>query len=80
MAILTGSDNRTKYVSPATFRGQQVHLVGDWETQHCEHEVQVVHHYGDGGVHYCPTGFVMCPYCAACGDEPDPPSCTRWGK
>lgn len=77
---LTGSDNRTKYISPATFRGQQIYLGGEWESQYCEHEVHVVHHYGEGGVHYCPTGFVWCPHCMAVGDEPDPPSCIRWGK
>jgi hypothetical protein len=39
----------------------------------------VMHHYGDDGTHYCPTGFLFCSWCCGVADEPGEPRCQHWG-
>lgn len=60
-----------------------------------EHEWVVLHHYGDDGEHYCPTGFVRCianeqdakgTVLWFCGkwdrhkSHPEIDECTRWAE
>ena len=38
------------------------------------------HHIGDGGEHYCPTGFDTCTVCLATRDTPEgEEECHKWG-
>ena len=80
----TCTSGRTVYVFQVPWKGQAVFLTWDSDgpIERCpdlEHKVEVMHHYGDEGKHYCPTGFLQCDQCGAMGYEPDPPECTRWG-
>lgn len=52
-----------------------------------EHEWVVLHHYGEDGKHYCPTGFVQCamhgPELEKDPEDPTPGTpvewaCTEW--
>ena len=45
-----------------------------------EHQMSVVHHYGEDLEHYCPTGFLICNKCGSITDEPEPYKCNLWGK
>lgn len=76
-----GSDAVTiwTFTTSQEYRGQTIYLQGDYDS--CpsgEHEIEVMHHYGDNGEHFCPTGFVMCRKCGAVGDEPKPYECNIW--
>ena len=63
------------------FRDGFVVVTGGPDTAACGHsEIEVIHHIGPDGKHYCPTGFVMCQDCGARGIEPEPPECERWGE
>jgi hypothetical protein len=68
----------------ATFKGVPVLLEHPSNDSHdCPHPadfIEVVHHYDGAGLHYCPTGFIMCSFCGAVGNEPGDPECTRWGR
>lgn len=63
------------------YRNQKVELdlmVGeDWPHSH---ELEIVHHYDENGLHFCPTGFVMCSECGAIEEEPEPYECNKWGE
>ena len=50
------------------------------DSLHCEHELEVMHHYGDNGVHYCPTMFLACRHCMGIAEEPEPYECNKWGE
>ena len=43
------------------------------------HNCTPIHHYGTGGVHYCPTGLKTCNDCGEVLDDNEA-SCTRWGN
>ena len=72
------SINQTIHIDMVWFKGKPVFLKG-CDTQGCEHQLRVMHHYGDDGEHYCPTQFVWCPLCGGVGDEPEPFECNKWG-
>lgn len=43
------------------------------------HDIEVLHHLGENGEHYCPTEMIWCYRCGAVGDEPEPFECHRVG-
>lgn len=47
----------------------------------CEHDWEEMHHHGDEGKHYCPTGFMWCAECASSrlATEAEQ-TCFRWGE
>ena len=81
MTTITSAENDTLWVFPVIWKGKPVYLTyngrGDSAFHPCDHEVVVMHHYGDKGEHYCPTGIIWCPKCGAMGDEPEPFECSR---
>jgi hypothetical protein len=78
--FVTGSSNSTSILTRGLYRGGWVEL--RWEDDPfpvCApeaHQVEAMHHIGEDGEHFCPTGFVWCTRCCAVGGEPDPPACT----
>lgn len=65
--------------STQDYRGHNVFLCGPFNDELCkanEHELDVVHHYGERMEHWCPTGFVQYDKCGASGEEPLPNECT----
>ena len=47
----------------------------------CDHSFKVMHHYGENGEHYCPTGFLMC-HCGEVvniSEEQAIELCSLWG-
>lgn len=80
---LTTTSTAAKTTHVVTFRGQQVTLELDLEVglPVCDvdkHDIVVMHHTDESGLHYCPTGFVYCYNCMAIGTEPEPYECTKW--
>lgn len=45
----------------------------------CSHRYETVHHTGDDGKRYCPTGWLMCVHCGGVAEDPTP-SCHIWGE
>ena len=45
-----------------------------------EHNVGVMHHYGEDGKHYCPTQLLYCYRCFVMAEEPEPYVCHLWGE
>ena len=81
MPCVTGANHATLYGSSQYYRTHLVILTGTVGAL-ClpdQHNVQVVHHYGAGEIHYCPTMFISCEICGAVGMEPAPYACQRWG-
>ncbi len=84
--ITTGTISDTVYVSQGWWKGKQVtvaHTIPYWavdkdDTLECKHNLVVMHHYGKGGIHYCPTMFLMCSYCMGIAEEPEPYECNKW--
>jgi len=77
-----GTDSQTHFFSEALWKGKKVWV--DSATDYCwkkgsGHRLEVVHHYGDNGEHYCPTMFLMCELCGGIAEEPEPYECNRWG-
>ncbi len=85
--IDTGTLSDTVYLSEALWKGKHLtvaHTIPHWaiekdDTLNCQHELEVMHHYGEGDIHYCPTMFLQCRYCQGTADEPEPYECNRWG-
>ena len=86
--ITTGTCSDTVYASQGLWKGKLVTVqntipcfaIDKDDSFDCEHELEVVHHYGEGGKHYCPTMFLMCGHCSGIAGEPEPYECERWGK
>ena len=77
--MMTGTANDTWFVT-AEYRGEIVRL-HDGDQPNCRHpEIEVMHHFGADGKHYCPTMFIWCMGCFAIGNEPEPFSCQKWGE
>lgn len=79
--MITGTNNETILCSMGKWKGKDIWVTH--QTKECAiegHALEIVHHYGDKGEHYCPTGFLQCPYCGGIADEPEPNECNRWGK
>jgi hypothetical protein len=45
----------------------------------CQHIYDEMHHYGEDGLHYCPTGFASCRKCGEIVTLSNP-HCELWGK
>jgi len=79
----TWFEDRWVQASPARWKGNVVSVEADVVCPAWDHELEVVHHYGEcehgGLVHFCPTGFLMCSRCGGFADEPEPHECTRNG-
>ena len=88
MSVSTGTLSDTIYVSQGKWKGKIVtvtnHIpyfcVDADDSQNCEHELEIMHHQGEGDRHYCPTMFLTCRHCSGMADEPEPYECTRWGQ
>ena len=79
--ITTGANSVTLWAEMAPYRGGYVFLdVGDRVAGECVHDLEVMHHLGYDGHHWCPTMFVMCGLCGAVGDEPEPYECELWDE
>ena len=85
--IITGASGNTVTVFEDEWNGQRVQFTHDGvvDGPPCHlrgkpHEFMVMHHYGEDGLHYCPTMFLYCPVCMSIGDEPEPYSCEKWGE
>ena len=80
-STITGSCNDTIYCSEGTYKGKRLWVTrGDSLCPIGGHRLEIVHHYGDKGEHYCPTGYLMCPHCGGVADEPEPYGCKKWGN
>ena len=76
----TGTDDSTTLCSMGKWKGEDITVSHqDHECPIDGHALEVMHHYGDKGEHYCPTMFLYCPYCGGVADEPEPFECERWG-
>lgn len=64
--------------STAVWQGVEVKVRAD--EQCVGHKLEVIHHEDGQSRHYCPTGFLWCPFCAGVAHEPGLPACTRWGE
>ncbi len=88
LEVITGTISDTVYVSQGKWKDKLVsvqHTIPYWakevdDTLVCEHELEVMHHYGENGIHYCPTMFLMCRHCQGIAEEPEPYECNRWGE
>ncbi len=80
--IQTGTNTETIYISVDKWKGRDVCISNPTGTLCAigKHELEVMHHYGDKGEHYCPTMFLMCHICGGIADEPEPYECNRWGE
>ena len=79
--ILTNSNSETRFASEGIWKGQKVwvtNLVAPCKIE--GHALEIMHHLGDKGEHYCPTGYLMCPHCGGIADEPEPCECQQWGE
>lgn len=54
------------------------YMVAVQSERECAHKLEIMHHYGEDGKHYCPTGFLLCPWCGGTAVEPKPYECTKW--
>ncbi len=70
--------NTTTYVSEAVWRGVTVMVSSDAPCSIPGHALEVMHHIGEDGLHYCPTMFLWCGNCAGVASEPEPFSCQKW--
>lgn len=63
------------------FKGQKVELdiLSGFDNTPHQHELEVIHHIDENGLHYCPTMFIWCIVCGAIGDEPEPYECNKVG-
>ena len=78
--IKTGTNTATYYFSEGRWKDKWIQVTGfNRESLYCRHELEVMHHYGDKGEHYCPTMFLICPKCGGIAEEPEPYECKRWG-
>lgn len=71
----TGSSNVTALFSAGEWNGHVVMV--DWDGFNgplcapLEHDLHQVHHYGDDGHDYGPTGFLTCNRCLGWAKEPE---------
>ena len=82
MINMTSTNAETILAQVVPYREAYVWLTNELDDSPpwlCNHDLQVMHHFGDQGEHYCPTGFVQCVTCGAVGDEPEPYECRRSG-
>ena len=80
--IVTGSNNKTIFCSQGKWKDKLVWVDNQVEFP-CPiegHALEILHHFGDDGKHYCPTGLLICPVCGGIADEPEPYECNKWGK
>ncbi len=78
---MTGSNTETILCSLGKWKGKGIFVTHqDNECPIEGHALEVVHHYGDNGEHYCPTTFLMCLLCDGIADEPEPYECTKGPK
>ncbi len=78
---ITSSNNITVNLSMGKWKGNDItvsHSVVECPIQ--GHALEVMHHYGEDGRHYCPTQFLYCPQCGGIADEPEPYKCNKWGE
>ena len=54
------------------------HFYASNTTRHF-HSFRLVHHVGDFGVHFCPTGLKECEGCDEVVED-DSDACVRWGS
>jgi len=80
MITVTGAANTTAFYSPGAWKGGKVWVSSESVCPVPDHNLEVMHHNGDDGKHYCPTGFLWCPDCAGVAKEPEPYECNRWGE
>lgn len=84
----TSATAEIHYLSVQTWKGKAVPVEGIALDQGgpvalCQpeqHDLSVMHHFGEDGKHYCPTGFLMCSICGGMADEPEPYECLLWGE
>ncbi|KKN64739.1 hypothetical protein LCGC14_0488710 [marine sediment metagenome] len=75
----TGTNSETILCSMGRWRGEDVWVTH--QSNECPikgHALEIVHHYDDKGRHYCPTMYLMCPYCGGIADESEPYECHQW--
>lgn len=80
MVTKIGCNDDTILCSIGKWKGKDVWV--KYQTNDCPiegHALEVMHHFDDEGKHYCPTGFLMCPFCGGITDEPQPYECNKWG-
>lgn len=66
------------WLKQAQWKGQDVWVQSE---QDCgKHRLEEMHHLGEDGKHYCPTGFVWCPECGGTAHVADYDGCQRWGE
>lgn len=71
MADITTGSNNTTIVAPWPCDDEQDGEPCQWSE---------MHHYGDEGEHYCPTGFMLCHQHGGVGTITGPAVCKRWGR
>lgn len=71
-------NGQTDRLTWAKWKGEPVEVRTSANEETCadyEHDLEVMHHYGEGGTHVCPTTLLMCKKCTGIADEPPPYSC-----
>ncbi len=79
--ITTGTSAVTILCSTGKWKGKDIFVTH--QTNECfieNHALEVMHHFGSDGKHYCPTMYLICPYCGGLADEPKPYECNKWGE
>lgn len=79
--IYTGTSSVAIFCSMGKWKGKDIWVTH--QTSECPidgHDLEVMHHFGDDGKHYCPTMFLICPFCGGLADEPEPCECNKWGE
>ena len=81
MKNISGTSSETILCSQGLWKGKLITVTNQIESPRLieNHALEVMHHYGDKGEHYCPTQLLMCPYCGGLADEPEPYECNKWG-
>ena len=70
-----------QHSSYGSWKGHIVLFKGYENVKTCSHKnVEVLHHNGDNGLHFCPTGLIWCRDCDGFADEPKPYECNNWDR
>jgi len=80
MRITTGTASTTIILSQAKWKGKDITVESSLDCPIQGHALEIMHHLGDDGRHWCPTMYLFCPHCNGVAEEPEPYECTKWGS